>query len=69
MDSVGEEGAISTPSVMIHCQVPVPTLVGNGILGVLILKDWQVDLHMASWFPVGTLAMEWLPQSFQPLRH
>ena len=47
MDGVGEKGAIPTPSTTIHCQIPVPTLVSNGILGVLILKDWEVDLHMA----------------------
>ena len=60
---------ISTPGMMIHCQVPVPTLAGNGIPGVLILKDQQVDLHMVSWFPVGTSAMMWTPGSSQPLRH
>ena len=64
----GEKGAILTPSAMIYCDVPVPTLVGNGILGVLVFKDQQVDLHMASWFLVGTSAMVWMPQSSQPLR-
>ena len=69
MNDIGEEGAISTPGMMIHCQVPAPTLVGNGILGVLIFKDWQVDFHMASWFPAGPSAIMWMPGSSQPLRH
>ena len=47
---------------------PLPTLVCNGIHGVLI-KDQEVDLHMASRFPVGASAMAWMPQSSWPLRH
>ena len=37
----------------------MPTLVCDSILGVLILEDWEVDLHMASGFPAGPLAMAW----------
>ena len=69
MDGVREKGTVLTPSVTIHYQVPAPTLVDNTILGVLILKDWQVDLHMASWFLAGISAMAWMPQSFQLLRY
>ena len=64
----GEEGAISTSSMMIHCQVCVPTLVCDDIFGVLVIKDWQVDLPMASWFLIGMLAMAWMPWSSWPLR-
>ena len=63
------EGATMTPSSTIHCQVLAPTPVCNSIFGVLILKDWQVDLHIASWFLVGALAMVWMPQPSQPFRH
>ena len=54
---------ISTHSLIIHSQVQVPTLVCNSILGVLVLKDWEVDLHMASCFPAGMSAMTWTPGS------
>ena len=45
----------------------MPTLVHDGILGVFILEDQQVDLHMASRFPVGPLAMAWMPRTSQSL--
>ena len=56
--------------MMIHCQVPVPTMVCNGILGALILKDQQVDLHMASWVPCGDVFHDvyaWIPPTSQTL--
>ena len=69
MDGIREKGMCSTPGMTIQCHIPVPTVVDNGILGFLILKDQQVDLYMASLFPGRTLAMVCTPQASQPLRH
>ena len=69
MNGIGKKGVISAPGMLIHCQIPAPTLVGDCIPGILILKDWQVNLHMASWFLAGMLAMAWMPQSSWPLRY
>ena len=55
-NSIWEKGAIPAPSMTINCEVPMPTLVCDGIFCVLILEDWQVDLHMASGFPVRAVS-------------
>ena len=52
-DDIRKKGAISAPSTVIDCEVPVPTLVCDFILTILILEDWQVYLHMAPGFPMG----------------
>ena len=39
----------------------MPTLVGDSIVHVLILENWQVDFHIASRLSVAVLAMVWMP--------
>ena len=38
----------------------MPTVISYGILCFLILEDWQMDFHMASWLPM-VLAMVHMP--------
>ena len=57
----GEEGAIMTPSLMIHHYIPTLTLIDDSNLSVFILKDWQIDFHVTSRLPValGMMLMPW----------
>ena len=36
------------------------TLISDGIRLILVLEDWEIEFHMASWLPVA-LAMEHIP--------
>ena len=60
LNGVGEEGMVLTPCLMVYSQIPSPTLVGDG---VLIFKDGQIDLYVASSFPMMS-AMMGMPRAF-----
>ena len=48
---------ISTPCPMVYSQIPSTTLLGYGVLHVLIFKDGPIDLHVTSWFPMMSAMM------------
>ena len=41
-------------STTIHCQIPMATLLGDGVFHVFNLEDWQVDFHRASWLSMAS---------------
>ena len=48
---------VSTPCPMVYSQIPLTTLISNGVLHVLIFKDGKIDLHVASGFPTMSATM------------
>ena len=68
MNDVREEGAVLATCLMIHHYIPVPSLVGDGILLVLNLEDGQNDFHAVSMLPavLAMLLMPWAPWSIRP---
>ena len=57
LDGVGEEGMVLITCLMVYSQIPSPTLVGDGIFHVLIFKDGQINLHVASGFSMMSAMM------------
>ena len=57
---------ICASHMMVYCQIPPPTLVGDSILCVLVFKDRLINFHVGPSLPTLSTSPG-MPGAFGPL--